>query len=285
VAAQRRGRLIRFGVAAATIVLLGFAALEVELVTRAIRSGTTTAVGIDIGQYLAHTHRWLDGEGWYLPAQLSGPYVVETIEGNVYPPTLLYLTVPFAMGAPMVLWYAIPLALIALTFWRHRPAWWAWPILALVLVYPRTWTVVVLGNPAMWAIALGVAGAAWGWPALGATLKLTFAPLALVGIRRRSWWIGLAAAIAMGLPFGTLWFDYVSVLANTESSRGLAYVLGELPIGLGLVVVGLSGLAAGDSRAAVQAEPREGGFALAGRQFGALAVAAIRAGGSEARMR
>lgn len=239
----------RFAALAVTAVLLAAAAGEAWIVTAAIRSGTTTAVGLDVNQYLAHAHRWLDGGPWYLPSQLAGPYVVEAVTGNVYPPTLLYLAVPFALGLPMVLWWAIPLGIVALTLWRHPPAWWAWPILALVLAYPRTWTVIVLGNPAMWAIAFAVAGVAYGWPAWGAALKLTFAPLALAGIRHRSWWFGLPVALALALPFGSLWIDYVAVMRNSVSSRGLEYVLGEWPIALGLVVVaGSHRVAAGVGR-------------------------------------
>ena len=98
-----------------------------------------------------------------------------------------------------------------------------------------------MGNPAMWAIALAVAGIAFGWPAWGAALKLTFAPLALTGIRRRSWWYGLPVALALCLPFGSMWLDYLTVMRNTVSDRGLEYVMGEWPIALTLVVVAWSG--------------------------------------------
>lgn len=240
-AALRRVRLARFAAGVSTALLLLAAAAEVELVTRAIREGITTAVGIDVNQYLEHTRRWLAGGPLYLPAQLAGPYVVEDVTGNVYPPSLLYLTAPFALGLPMPLWYATPMAITALAIWRARPAWWAAPILALVLAYHRTWTLLLLGNPGMWAIAFAVAGVTWGWPAIGAALKLTFAPLALLGVRRRSWWIALAVALAAALPFGSLWWDYATVILNTRSSRGPEYLLGEWPIALGLVLVAWSG--------------------------------------------
>jgi hypothetical protein len=232
--------MARFAARAVTVVLLLVGAAEAWMVTEAIRGGVTTAIGIDVNQYLAHTHRWLDGGGWYLPEQLAGPYIVEDVTGNVYPPTLLYLTVPFVLGLPMVLWYAIPVALIAFTYWRRPPAWWAWPLVAGVLAYPRTWTMLVLGNPALWAIAFAVAGVTWGWMAWGATVKVTFAPLVLVGIRRRSWWYAIPVVVLLALPFGSLWLDFVTVLRNTHSSRGLEYVLGEWPIAIALVVAAWS---------------------------------------------
>jgi hypothetical protein len=214
-----------------------------------ILGGDTSGIGMDLNAYLAHTRRWLDGGSWYLPEQLAGPYVVEDLTGNVYPPTLLYLTVPFALGVPVVLWYAIPLGIIGWALWTARPSPWEWLLLALVAVYPRTWIVVLLGNPAMWAIAAAVAGVRWAWPAAFAALKLTFAPLALIGIRHRSWWVVATLCLALALPFGALWLDYLTVLRNTESSRGLGYVLGEWPIALALVAVALSRGGAGRSPA------------------------------------
>ena len=233
--------LLRFAAFAATVILLGLALVEVWIVTDAIRHGTTTAVGIDFNQYLAHAQRWLDTGAWYLPEQLAGPYVVEDVTGNVYPPTLLYILVPFVLGVPKILWYAVPVAVVLITYWRRPPTWWAWPVLGLVLVYPRTWNMLLLGNPAIWAIAAAVAGTAWGWPAWGATLKLTFAPLFLVGYRqRKAWLLGAVGAGLLALPFAALWLDFVTVIRNTESSRGLEYVLGEWPVALGLLVVAWS---------------------------------------------
>jgi hypothetical protein len=224
-----------------TVVLLGVASIEALLVVRAVHGGWYGGFGSDLDPYLGFTRSWLAGEGWYLPAQLAGPYVVEDLGANVYPPTLLYLTVPFALGLPTILWWIIPIGLIAAALSRVRPAWWAWPLLAFVLCYPRLWTVVIAGNPAMWAIAFGVAGVAWGWPAVGAAIKLTFAPLALVGVGRRSWWLAAGIAVFASLPFGSMWFDFLMVILNAESSRGLGYVLGEWPIALGLVAAAASG--------------------------------------------
>lgn len=230
--------LARFAANAATAVLLAFAALEAWVVTGAMRGGYFGAVGIDVDQYLAHARRWLGGGPWYLPAQLAGPYSVEAVSGNVYPPTLLYAVGPFAAGwLPMPLWWLLPLGALGLGFALRPPAWWGRPLLALALCVPRTWTIVVLGNPAMWSIALAAWGVWLGWPAWGAALKATFAPLALLGFRRRrAWLLGLAAALPLCLPFGSLWADYARVLLNAHSDRGPEYVLGEWPTAL--LVVG-----------------------------------------------
>lgn len=239
VTASVASRLSRVAALAVLGLLLAFAAIEAAIVLPpALTSGLHVTWGLDLRPYLAHTDRWLAGGGFYAPEQLAGPYVVETDTGNVYPPVALYLLVPFARGLPWVLWWAVPTVIIAAVVAARRPSRWQLVALAAILVYPRTWTVIVLGNPAMWSLAFLAAGMVWRWPAAFVPLKLTFAPLALVGIRSRSWWLVAGVALALCLPFGALWLDYAHVLVNTHSSRGLEYVLGEWPIAL-LLVVGL----------------------------------------------
>jgi hypothetical protein len=232
-------RVRRVAALAITSVLLVFAAIEAAIVLPpALTTGIDVTWGMDFRAYMEHTQRWLAGEGFYLPAQLAGPYIVEDVTGAVYPPVLLYLLLPFVGGLPWALWWMVPLAVVAAAVVARRPSAWQLVALALILVYPRTWTVVVLGNPAMWAFAALAAGMVWKWPAVGVMLKVTFAPLALVGIRHRSWWYALAVAVLLALPFGLMWLDYVSVLLNTQTSRGIEYTLGEWPIAL-LLLLGL----------------------------------------------
>lgn len=151
---------------------------------------------------------------------------------------------PFALGLPWLLWWLVPLVVIGAAVVRSRPAWWQFVILAAILVYPRTWTVIVLGNPAMWALAALAAGMVWRWPAVGVFLKLTFAPLAFVGIRDRRWWYAAGVGVLLALPFGLMWLDFAAAVVNAQSSRGLEYTLGEWPIALALVA-GLHGSGSG----------------------------------------
>ena len=86
----------------------------------------------------------------------------------------------------------------------------------------------------MWIMAGSVAGLAWGWPALIAAIKPTLAPIALTGVRSRSWWIGAGIVVLAALPFGAMWLDYVTVIRNAQGAD-LPYILGEWPILLVLV--------------------------------------------------
>ena len=72
-------------------------------------------------------------------------------------------------------------------------------VLAGLLVYPRTWAMLVYGNPSMWAFAALVAGLVWTWPAAWALLKPTRGPFVLLGIHRRAWWIGAEVALATAI--------------------------------------------------------------------------------------
>lgn len=228
-------RLGRVAAIAITSLLLVVAVLEAVVVLGAVTDPNVT-VGLDLRMYLDRTADWRAGDGFYLPHQLAGPYEV-THGDNMYPPVLLYLTVPMTV-LPWAVWWLVPLAVIGAAVAVRRPSPWQLAALALILIYPRTWTILLYGNPALWALAALAAGMVWTWPLVGVPLKATFAPLALLGIRSRAWWAALGVAALLALPFGLMWLDYATVLVNAQSSRGLEYTLGEWPIAL-LLVLGL----------------------------------------------
>ena len=190
-------------------------------------------IGMDFGIYMERTRDWLAGDGFYLPYQLSGPYDITASSPPpaLYPPPILLITVPFALGLPAVLWWAIPLGVIGWSL--RRTPWWAWPLLAALFVYPRTWIALVYGNPVLWAFAALTAGLG-----LLAALKPTLLPFALIGIRSRRWWQWAAVAAALSVPFIAMWPDYVTALSNAQAPWfGDAVLLGEWPIAAVLVVV------------------------------------------------
>ena len=216
-----------------TVMALAVLLFELGIVAGHIRP---ESIGVDFHQYLGHTRRWLDGGGLYLDRQLHGPYAIQAGD-SLYPPTILYLTVPFVLGLPEPLWWLVPLGIIAAVVVRHRPAPWTWPIIAAMLATPRSIEIVLYGNPVIWVTAALAAGTVAGWPSVGVLLKPSLGVLALWGIRRRSWWYALAAMIAAGLPFGALWLDWGRVLLDSNGS--FAYSVPDLLFVLAPVIAWL----------------------------------------------
>jgi hypothetical protein len=165
----------------------------------------------DLDGYLAGARRFLDFGSPYLPEQLSGAWPLQP-DSFIHPPVALLLFVPF-LALPAFLWWAIPLGLTAWSVLRMRPAAWAWPLMALGLIWPRTAGILIAGNSDMWVAALVAAALAWSLPTtVLLVLKPSYLPLALIGITWRSWWISAVIVAAVCLAFGPLWFDYLTVL-------------------------------------------------------------------------
>ena len=177
--------------------------------------------GTDYGFFVAQAQRRLDGDGFYAPEQISGPYSGSSLT-NFYPPPALLLFLPFTM-LPGPLWWAVPLGAIAMQVLYNRPAPWSWPILALLSWAPRTQSIIIWGNPTMWIAAFIALGLRFGWPSVLVLIKPYFAPFALIGCGRRAWF---AAAILFGtinmllLP---LWSDYITTWRNARAWPGLDY--------------------------------------------------------------
>ena len=168
-------------------------------------------LGVDFDLYRDATARWLAGGSFFEPYQLAGPYEIRA--GDIlYPPVALWLFAPFAAagGGPLgavaaILWWAIPLAITGAVVLRLRPAPWAWPLLALCAANPTTLLKTWTGNPVIWsmaALAIAVIGGRTRFAAPFVLLKPSLAPFALFGANRRSWWLGLAAVVALCVPFG-----------------------------------------------------------------------------------
>ena len=182
--------------------------------------------GIDYSLYMDATRRWLAGGGFFQPYQLAGPYPIQM--GDIlYPPTALYLFVPFTI-LPALLWWAIPLGITGAAIWRLKPSPVSWPFLALCCFWPPFVARIVAGNPVMWAMAAVALGFLVRWAFVGALIKPSLFPFALLGVRDRRWWIALAIAAAVSIPFGAMWLDWVKAVTN--SSGGLLYSLQDVPI-------------------------------------------------------
>ena len=248
---DKAARLRRFALHGLIVAFLTVAVVQVLVIWIPAMGNGEAPLGYDLNIYVERTRSWLDGEGFYRARQLAGSYVIENGDA-LYPPPFVLLMLPWAIGAPAVLWWLLPTVVAAAALYRLRPPLWAWALLALVLVYRRTLVAIVLGNPSIWVFAAILAGAAYGWPALGALIKPALAPFALIGARRRSWWIGLGVVSIVAVAFAPMWPDYLRVLLDARNGRDVWYVVGEVPIGIALTIVGWAGVRA---RAAVAAEP------------------------------
>jgi hypothetical protein len=207
-----------------TIVLLALAAYETALLYGVIDA--QGAIGTDLDYYQFVAQRWLDTGVYYTDRQLSGPYEVQTLVDNLYPPHALYLFLAFLV-LPDILWWVLPLGLIAYVVWWCRPVAWMWPILALIVLFPKTPNQILYGNTDMWVAAAIAGGVRWAWPSVLVTFKPSLAFFALIGIRARSWWIAAAVLVVVSLPFISLWLEYPTAMVN--SSAKFWYSFGNLP--------------------------------------------------------
>ena len=217
-------RFVRPFLVGATIVIVGVAGYLAVALYQVIDA--QSAVGVDREYYRFVAQRWMETGVFYTDRQLMGPFTVQTLVDNLYPPHALYLFIPFLV-LPAILWWVLPLGLIAYTVWWCRPAVWAWPILALIVAFPKTSGQIIFGNTDMWITAGVAAGVRWGWPAVLVTFKPSLVFLAVIGIGSRAWWIAAGILALASLPFLALWLQYPTVMRN--SSANVLYSFSNLP--------------------------------------------------------
>jgi hypothetical protein len=207
-------------------VLLVMAAWELSIQSRWI---SPDQLGGDLAYYVSIAQRWLDSGVYYLPEQLAGPRSIVPMVDVLYPPTALFLFVPF-VWLPAILWWAIPAGILGYAFWRWRPAAWTWPLLAFGLFWPRTQGAFLFGNTDPWIAAAVAGGFLWGWPAALVAFKPSFLPLALAGAPRRGWWAGWAILALASLLMLRLWVDYLAALRNIGIPWDYSLLNAPLPL-------------------------------------------------------
>ena len=208
-----------------TVVLLAIAAVEFVLFFQFIDG--QKGLGVDLTYYRDISQRWLDTGVWYTERQLAGPYETISLVDNLYPPIALYFFLPW-IWLPFPLWWILPIAMVAYAVWRLRPRAWAWPIMAAILVWPKSPVSILYGNSDLLVVAFVAAGVLWSWPGVLILFKPSMGIFAFVGIRRRSWWIGLGVLALVSLPLLSLWVQWPTVVIN--SSGTLIYSLSNMPL-------------------------------------------------------
>ena len=190
-----------------------------EFVILAQRTAADGDLGDDFLIYRRIGERWLATGEMYYPEQLSGPYLNILGRSVFYPPTVLLFFVPLSLlplSVAALVWWVGPIIVATMLLRRFRPASIVWPILALVIAWPRTVGGLLFGNSDMWIASAVAAGLLWSWPAVFVALKPSVLPLALIGIRQRSWWVaaaGLGLASLLSLP---LWSQYFAAITNVR---------------------------------------------------------------------
>jgi hypothetical protein len=191
--------------------------------------GDGSVVGVDRGIYREAALRWAGGGFWYYPEQVAGPYTI--IQGHVlYPPTALPWLVQ-AAHLPDVLWWGVPICVIAGIVWHHRPAIWAWPLMGLCVSTFWSVEIIASGNPGLWIAMFVALGTVWRPAFALVVLKPSLAPFALLGVRSRAWWLLLAAVVLVSLALLPMWIDYLGVLLNGRGPLAVAwYSIRDVPL-------------------------------------------------------
>lgn len=211
------------------------------LLATLVTSDAGARFGLDFRLYLDATRSWMAGEGFYFPWQFAQPYGMDPAP-ILYPPPILLLLIPFTI-LPAFLWWAVPLSVVVWAVWRHHPARWSWPLLVLLFGWASGPWLVWAGNPMMWAAAAVAYATVRGWSGPLVLLKPSLAPFALVGIRTRGWWVTLAIVGVVSFAFLPMWAEYLTILRNFDSGRGLGYSFPDYPMLAGIVLAWAAGRA------------------------------------------
>lgn len=196
-------------------------------------------IGLDYSFYRDVALRFLDSGTLYMPHQLEGPYVAglsgqAAVADNLYPPSALFLFVPL-VWLPAAVWWIVPIVVSVYVLRAWRPSLLSVALMLALLAWPRAIGAYLFGNSDMWMAAAVAAGLRWGWPAIALTIKPTLLPLALIGVRRWSWWLALGLGLVFVVATLPLWLDYIQAMRNV--SIPATYSLGSLPL-LAIPIVG-----------------------------------------------
>lgn len=185
--------------------------------------------GSDFAIYRDAAARWLHGGFFYYPEQVAGPY--DTLLGHVmYPPPTLLLFLPFTV-LPAVLWWAVPIGIVAWRVWALRPSPWGWAGIAACLAWPMTVELVYTGNPLLWIVAALALATRWRWVSVLILAKPSLLPFALFGVRHRRWWLALGATVIVSALFLPMWPDWIRAVLNARGPfSGPLYSLKDVPM-------------------------------------------------------
>jgi hypothetical protein len=229
IAVPRPARIRLERVAILTVMGLAIVATTAQLVAGfALLNWGGTDWGGDFRGYVDATRSWLDGDGFYLPRQLQGPYTTEL--GDVlYPPTVLLLLIPFLV-LPAPIWWVLAIGLPVSLIWSWRPRPWAVALILVCLAFPNMAIVYLRGAPVIVITAVIAAALRWKWPGALLLIKPSILPFALIGIRTRGWWLAAGLLVVLTLPVLSLIPSWVQATLDSRGNGGLLYSLKDLPL-------------------------------------------------------
>ena len=246
---RTHARLARFLLLTTTGVLLGLAVAG--FVYLWINEFSPDRIGDDYDFYVGLARRFLETGVLYGDRQLTGePYHVLVNIDNLYPPPAILLFIPFVF-VPAILWWAIPILIVAYVVWRQRPSIWTWPLIAFCLLWPRTLGSLIVGNSDIWSACFVAAGLVWAWPTVLGFFKPAFAPFFIIGIRHRSYWMAVGVSAVVALFFLPYWPQYVTAATHWDLSIDRSLL--NVPM---LLIPVIAWLGKTDSRAAQSPSPR-----------------------------
>jgi hypothetical protein len=216
-----RPSVVVFGTIAGLLALL-IAGKYIRVVGEATPEGR---MWFDFNFYLNVARQFLATGEMYAPYQLTGPYPEVIYSGgwatNLYPPPMVLLFAPFTI-LPAVLWWVVPLSIVAYMAWYWRPAPWSWPVLTGALALLPFAISIAMGNTILWAMAATALATRWPGAAVGLAGKPLLLPFAVLFLRRsRSWLWGLGIASALALLFLPFWGDWFTAMRNEVTGAGL----------------------------------------------------------------
>jgi hypothetical protein len=225
-------------VRAAQIVLTGlFGVLAIVNLVAASNGWLAAFRGWDFFHYVEAARRWLESGTPYLAHEVARPFQFSN-ETFLHPPISLLLFAPFTV-LPALLYWVIPLTGTAALIAAWRPARWTWPLMALLLNWPRFDGAVIVGNTDLWVVFFIAAGLRFGWPILLLAIKPSVAPFAIVELAaliradsipvRRTVEIAVTAAflLLLAAPFGGLWLEWFAVVRHSPADP--MYSIGAIP--------------------------------------------------------
>ena len=184
-------------------------------------------IGWDYRIYMDRAADFMAGRGFYCRASWQGHTSSRMATLSILPRRAALRAVPVPAS---LLYWVIPLAITAAVVVWHRPAIWAWPIIAAIPVLERDLMSDIHQRQSRY-LDLAALSLATIWPAVAplTALKWGLTPFALFGIWRREWWVGAGLALAICPAFAPMWPDYIRVVQDARGNS-LDYILNEYPM-------------------------------------------------------